>query len=62
MGNGRHARILADALLTKILNEPPINWSKGYDLQAMSMRRKEYITALRAADHGNFQPLLEFAK
>lgn len=58
-GNGRHARIMADAILTHILKENPIDWSGGYDLQAMSERRKQYITALRSADRGDYQPLLE---
>jgi len=57
-GNGRHARILADALLTKTLNQEPIDWSGGYDLQAMNERREQYIHALRAADGGDIEPLM----
>ncbi len=52
-GNGRHARIMADAILTKILEQEPIDWSGGYDLQAMNERRNQYIQALRAADGGD---------
>lgn len=48
-GNGRHARIMADALLTKLLAEPAIDWAGGYSLDAMNKRRTDYITALRAA-------------
>ncbi len=57
-GNGRHARILADALLTKTFKQAPIDWAGGYDLEAMNERRKQYIQALRAADGGNIEPLL----
>jgi len=59
-GNGRHARIMADALLTKLLNESVINWAGGYKLESMNKRRDEYITALRAADGHDFKALLEF--
>ena len=59
-GNGRHARFMADALLTKFLNEPAIDWAGGYRLEDMNKRRKEYITALRAADAHDFKALLDF--
>lgn len=59
-GNGRHARIMADAILTIVLNEKLIDWSGGVDLQKISVRRTEYIAALRAADAGNFGLLFTF--
>lgn len=59
-GNGRHARILADTILNVVLKEKPIDWAGGLDLQKMSDRRSEYIAALRAADAGDFEPLLSF--
>ena len=59
-GNGRHARILADTVLTVALDEKPIDWAGGYDLQKMSDRRSEYIAALREADNGDFERLLIF--
>ncbi len=59
-GNGRHARIMADAVLTKLLNEPAIDWAGGYRLEAMNERREQYIAALRAADGHDFRALLEF--
>lgn len=59
-GNGRHARILADALLTKVLNKEPIDWAGGFDLQRMNERREAYIQALRAADGRDYRPLLNF--
>lgn len=60
-GNGRHARIMANALLSKVLNQPPIDWSGGYNLQKMNQRREQYILALHAADAGDIQPLISFA-
>ena len=59
-GNGRHARIIADAVLTKLLKEPAIDWAGGYRLESMNDRRNEYIAALRAADAHDFDELLNF--
>jgi len=59
-GNGRHARIMADAVLTKVLKLESIDWASGHDLQAMNERRRAYIQALQEADKGNYQPLLRF--
>lgn len=59
-GNGRHARIMADAVLTKLLNEPAIDWAGGYRLEAMNERRDQYIAALRAADGHDISALLKF--
>jgi len=58
--NGRHARIMADAVLTKVLKLESIDWASGHDLQAMNERRRAYIQALQEADKGNYQPLLRF--
>jgi Fic-DOC domain mobile mystery protein B len=59
-GNGRHARIMSDALLIKVFGKQPIDWAGGHDLQAIGARRKEYIIALQTADQGNYAPLLAF--
>jgi Fic-DOC domain mobile mystery protein B len=59
-GNRRHARIMTDAVLTKLLDEPVIDWAGGYRLESMNERRNEYIAALRAADGHDFNDLLEF--
>ena len=56
-GNGRHARIMADALLEKVYKAQAIDWSGGDDLQQMNERRKQYIAALKAADGGDYGPL-----
>ena len=59
-GNGRHARIMADAILIKVMGERAIDWAGGYKLDVMNERRKQYIAALRAADRDEFSKLLEF--
>lgn len=60
-GNGRHARIMADTVLTNVYGVGPIDWAGGHDLQKMNDRRATYIAALRAADQGDLAPLLAFA-
>lgn len=59
-GNGRHARIAADAYLQERFGHDPIDWAAGHGLQSMNERRMQYIAALRAADGGDFAPLLAF--
>jgi Fic-DOC domain mobile mystery protein B len=61
-GNGRHARILADAMLRVVYDAQSIDWAGGQDLQNMTARRAEYIAALKAADRGHFEPLLSFVQ
>lgn len=59
-GNGRHARIMADAVLTRVYKTRPIDWAGGYDLQKMNERRVAYIAALKAADRDDIGPLIAF--
>jgi fido (protein-threonine AMPylation protein) len=59
-GNGRHARIMADAVLDRIYKTKPIDWAGGYDLQRMNDRRNAYVAALKAADRGDLGPLMAF--
>ncbi|MBX6368925.1 MAG: mobile mystery protein B [Rhodospirillales bacterium] len=59
-GNGRHARIAADVYLEECFGHGPVDWTAGYSLQSMNERRAQYIDALRAADAGDFEPLLAF--
>ena len=58
--HGRHARIATDIYLEKHFDQAPIEWASGFDLQADNDRRNAYIAALRAADAGDFDPLLVF--
>lgn len=59
-GNGRFSRIMADAILTKRLKQPPIDWAGGHGPASMGPRRDAYIAALRAADKGDMSRLLRF--
>ena len=59
-GKGRHARIAADIMLEEVYDHPPVEWASGFDLQADNDRRNAYIAALRAADGGDYSPLLAF--
>ena len=59
-GNGRHSRIMADAILTIVMRQNPIDWSGGKSLLAMPAQRKIYIEALRSADKGDFTLLLKY--
>jgi len=59
-GNGRHARIMTDAVLTRVYKTKPIDWAGGYDLQKIGERRATYIDALKAADQGDMKHLMHF--
>lgn len=60
-GNGRHARVITDVLLEKILDAEPFTWGSG-NLMEESEIRDRYIQALRSADDHVYQPLLEFVR
>ncbi len=59
-GNGRHARLLADVVAVKN-GRAEFSWGRG-DMIAPGSVRDAYLKALRAADEGNIQDLLEFAR
>ena len=59
-GNGRHARLMAD-LLVRQLGGEGFSWG-GRSLTNTSELRSAYISALRAADQGDLEPLLGFAR
>ena len=59
-GNGRHSRIMADAMLERIFGVPAIDWAGGYDLQKINERRQAYIAALKTADQGDITDLMNF--
>ncbi len=58
-GNGRHSRMMADALL-RSLGQPAFSWGSGGNLVAANEVRARYLAALRAADQGDYQLLLVF--
>jgi Fic-DOC domain mobile mystery protein B len=60
-GNGRHARMMADALL-KQLGRPAFTWGSGTSLIAANEARARYLAALRAADKNEFADLFAFVR
>jgi len=60
-GNGRHSRLVADILISKVFNKPVFTWGRS-DLSRKSPIRKEYLTAIYKADYGDYESLIEFAR
>lgn len=60
-GNGRHSRMMADIIIECIFGKELFYWHNSRMVNADETRKK-YITALRNADNGNINPLIEFAK
>ncbi len=59
-GNGRHARLMADALLRQV-GVSPFTWGSA-SLDVKGAIRRQYIQALQAADAGDYAPLLCFIR
>lgn len=59
-GNGRHGRIAADYLV-EALGSPYFSWGRRLDVDTQTLRG-QYIAALRRADRGGFDRLVEFAR
>ena len=59
-GNGRHARLLADTLVVR-LGRKRFSWGAN-SLLTGSVLRQQYLEALRAADTGEYERLLAFAR
>jgi len=59
-GNGRHARLIAEVLVMKLGNTA-FTWGSA-NLVEEGMTRTRYLDAIRAADDGEIQPLLQFAR
>lgn len=59
-GNGRHARLAADAIIIKNACKP-LSWGGNSDLNKPDEIRKNYIAALKKADGGDYTDLIEFA-
>ncbi len=60
-GNGRHSRLMADIVIEKILKEPVFTWGMAGANLVLDIRQ-EYIKAIKAADKGNYKPLISFAR
>lgn len=60
-GNGRHSRLMADVIIEKVFGKPVFTWG-SQDLIHNGIFRTSYLTALREADKGNIEPLIQFAR
>lgn len=60
-GNGRHSRLMGDIIIEKIYNRPVFTWGSSI-LSYSSDVRKDYLSALKAADKGDYTLLLTFAR
>ena len=58
-GNGRWSRLACDALVERVMKEPPIVWATD-TLNTLSDERAAYIAALKNADKGNVGPLIDY--
>ncbi len=60
-GNGRHARLCADILISHGFKKPVFTWSRR-NLSPSGASRKQYLSAIYQADEGDIHPLLRFAR
>ena len=60
-GNGRHARLIADALIVN-LGGKRFSWGGNTSIATLGLTRQNYLSALRAADKGDIKPLMLFAR
>lgn len=60
-GNGRHSRLMADIIISKVFKRPLFSWGTR-DLVHKGDVRNLYLKGLREADNGCFQSLLKFVK
>lgn len=59
-GNGRHSRLAGDRLAIQ-LGQPAFTWGRQ-SLVTPGETRRAYVTALKAADNHDYEPLIEFAR
>lgn len=60
-GNGRHSRLMADIIVSKVFKQPVFTWGAA-NLVKGGEARAEYLKAVRAADNGEIQHLIKFAR
>lgn len=60
-GNGRHSRLMADLIISKVYSQTEFSWGSANPNEA-DLQRDQYLQALRAADKGDISLLLDFAK
>ena len=60
-GNGRHSRLMADIIIEKIFKQPVYSWG-ATSLVKEGNTRAAYLSAIKAADQGDIEPLIKFAR
>ena len=60
-GNGRHSRLMADIIIEKMFKKEVFTWGAVSFIRDKDAR-KAYLDAVRAADAGDYGPLLIFAR
>ena len=60
-GNGRHSRLMADIMIEKIYKQPVFSWGAA-NLSSEGDARAAYLKAVKAADQGDYNLLLAFAR
>ncbi|MBS4036175.1 MAG: mobile mystery protein B [Ignavibacterium sp.] len=60
-GNGRHSRLMADVLITKVFDKTYFTWG-SVNLTKAGEARTKYLQALGAADQNDYKLLVEFAR
>ena len=59
-GNGRHSRLIADLIISKIFKKPVFTWGRATS-NNMEIVREKYLWSLRKADNGDVSSLISFA-
>ena len=60
-GNGRHSRLMADIIIEKLYKQPVFTWCAA-NLFSEDDIRAAYLKAVKAADQGDYNLLLVFAR
>lgn len=60
-GNGRHSRLVADLIVSNIFGKKVFTWGSS-GLINKGEARSKYINALRLADNGDYEKLIEFSR
>jgi len=60
-GNGRHSRMMADVIITKVYQLQPFTWGTAHLIE-QSNSRADYLKAVKTADQNEFEKLLHFAR
>jgi Fic-DOC domain mobile mystery protein B len=60
-GNGRHSRLMSDIVIEKVFRLPVYTWGAA-NLVKHGDQRVAYLKAIKTADAGEIQPLINFAR